>query len=160
MHSREQSGFVVRYAVRKAIAAYSAPMPMANISQKGPARGWHTSYRVSLEAHGLCWRSRDRGGSSGRGPNTSAAAGGPGAGDQRARQARGTIDELSVAELRAARGRRLDKPLMTRCGRPNHPCNLVDGRSGVTVGSGTVIAGRYWRSGGVPPGSGPSAPAG
>jgi NAD(P)-dependent dehydrogenase (short-subunit alcohol dehydrogenase family) len=68
MHSREQSGFVVRYTVRKAIAAYSAPTPVVNISQKGPARSSHSGYRVPPEVSGFYWRSRDGGDSSGGGP--------------------------------------------------------------------------------------------
>src|SRR3984957_379530 len=88
MRSREQSGFVVRYTIRKAIAAYSTLAPMANISQK-VRRDGEGSYWVSPEANGLCWRSCGEGDSSGRGPDRSAgpdrstAAGGPGGGRDR-----------------------------------------------------------------------------
>jgi hypothetical protein len=52
---------------------------------------------------------------------------------------------------RPSRRRWLDEPLTF---------DLVDERHGITLGGGSVVPGRDWRSGGVPPGSGPSAVAG
>jgi NAD(P)-dependent dehydrogenase (short-subunit alcohol dehydrogenase family) len=62
-----------------------------------------------------------------------------------------------------AAGRATDHRAQTRsdlAARPPDPCDLVDERHGFTLGGGTVVAGRDWRSGGAPPWSGPSALAG